>query len=141
MFSAFLHHRHLGLLSERSQMIQFFIQPAHTLSSSRLGEQLHPLLSLFLLIDGRTGCPDSVRAIDRFDSNHCVVSSNVICSRPLKLRRSRITAAASVATIVSNTTLPSASRTATTVVAWCRSKPIYLSYFIERPLLYSTRLR
>ena len=51
-------------------MIQFFIQPAHTLSSSRLGEQLHPLLSLFLLIDGRTGCPDSVRAIDRFDSNH-----------------------------------------------------------------------
>src|SRR5262245_1488924 len=67
MFSAFRHHGHLGLLPERSQMIQFFIQPAHTLSSSMLGEQLQPLLSLFLLIDGRTGCPDSVRAIDRFD--------------------------------------------------------------------------
>jgi hypothetical protein len=30
---AFRHHRHLCLLSERSQMIQFFIQPAHTLSA------------------------------------------------------------------------------------------------------------
>src|SRR5262244_1507769 len=64
MFSAFGHHRHLGLLSERAQMIQFFIQPTHTLPGSRLAEQLQPLLSLFLLIDGRTGCPDSVRAID-----------------------------------------------------------------------------
>src|SRR5215831_14608895 len=50
----------------------------------------------------------------------CVVSSNVICSGPLKLFRNRIIAAASVATIVSIATLPSASRTATTVVAWCR---------------------
>src|SRR5262249_49042505 len=111
MFSAFGHHRHLGLLSERAQMIQFFIQPTHTLPGSRLAEQLQPLLSLFLLIDGRTGCPDSVRAID------------------------------SVPIIVSKTTLPSASRTATTVVAWCRSHPIYLSHFIERPLLCSTPLR
>jgi len=56
--------------AHRSQMIQFFIQPAHTLSASRCGEQLQPLFSLFLLIDGRAGCPDSVRAIDRFDPNH-----------------------------------------------------------------------
>src|SRR5262249_52376550 len=71
----------------------------------------------------------------------CVVSSNVICSGPLKLFRNRIIAAASVATIVSMTTFPSASRTATTVVAWCRSNPIYLSHFIERPFLCSTRQR
>src|SRR5215467_6614738 len=37
MFSAFGHHGHLGLLPKRSQMIQFFIQPAHTLSASGCG--------------------------------------------------------------------------------------------------------
>src|SRR5215813_11508196 len=70
----------------------------------------------------------------------CVVSSNVICSGPLKLFRNRMIAAASVATIVSITTLPSPSRTATTVVAWCRSHPIYLSHFIEPPPFCVQRL-
>lgn len=38
--------------------------------------------------------------------------------------------AAWVSTIVSMTSFPSASRTTTTVVAWCPSIPIYLSHFI-----------
>src|SRR5262245_18235358 len=79
-----------------------------------------------------------IPAHDVVHPSACVVSSNVICSGPLKLFTNRMIAAASVATIVSITTLPSASRTATTVVAWCRSHPIYLSNFIERPLLCST---
>ena len=79
MFSAFSHHGHLGLLSQRSEMIQFFIQPAHTLTGSRLAEQLQPLLSLFLLIDGRTGGPDSVRPIDLFDPNHHPLSVGRQC--------------------------------------------------------------
>src|SRR5215469_6519331 len=70
MFSPFCHHGHLGLLPMRSQMVQFFIQPVHTLSNSRLGEQLQPLLPLCLLIDPRPRCSDSVCAIDGFDPYH-----------------------------------------------------------------------
>ena len=80
MFSAFGHHGHLGLLPKRSQMVQFFIQPVHTLSNSRLGEQLQPLLPLFLLIDGSARCSDSVCAIDGFDPNpiiRCVSADSV----------------------------------------------------------------
>jgi hypothetical protein len=58
-------------------MIQFFIQPAHTLSASSCGELLQPLLPLFLLIDGSAGCANSLRAVDRFDPNH----------HPLRVRR------------------------------------------------------
>src|SRR6516164_8947412 len=64
MFSAFGHHGHLGLLPKRSQMVQFFIQPVHTLSNSRLGEQLQPLVALLLLIDARPWRSDSMCAID-----------------------------------------------------------------------------
>src|SRR5262249_54299492 len=67
------------LASGRAQMIQFFIQPTPTTPGSRLHGELQPLLSLFLLIDGRTGCPDSVRAIDRFDPNHYPLSVGRQC--------------------------------------------------------------
>src|SRR5215467_14048741 len=64
-----------------------------------------------------------------------VPSSKVTCKLPRRPRRNWRMASAFVSRTASITSLPAESLTATEIVAWCTSSPIYLASFMRALLV------
>src|SRR5262245_38303367 len=53
-----------------TNVIQLFIEPGRSLLHSHFDELLQPMVSLFLLVDGRALSRNAATTIERFDSEH-----------------------------------------------------------------------